>query len=168
MGGDTNGNSINTGHDDFVPGGDVSHPAFRVGQTESDLTSFIMSATLIRGQIRCKISTEYKCGYEIRPIIWFAKPTPQVKENLRRLGLEYRKTFVRTEDISKLCHAYRRYFNLSTMEDQLKTVDHFNGILPQPHTWEEVEEVIGLLDEHSESLRPPTRSDESRRGSELL
>lgn len=159
----TDGNPLDIRNDATLPGGDANDTPIRLAQTEVDLTSFLMSAVLIRGQIRCRLSTNFKCGYEIRPIIWFAKKTPQVMDNLERLGIKYRQTFVRTEDISKLCHAYRRYFNLSSMENELKAVDHFNGILPQPHTYDEVEEIIELLDEYSESLRPPTRSDESRK-----
>jgi|13_taG_2_1085334.scaffolds.fasta_scaffold01419_12 hypothetical protein len=162
----TDGGHYDIGGDIALSPVDDDDNPLHMDQAEGDLTSFIMSATLIRGQIRCKLSTIYQCGYEIRPIIWFVKRTPQVEDNLKRLGLEYRDTFVRTQDISKLCHAYRRYFNLSNMENQLKMVDHFNGILPQPHNHEEVEEIIDLLDEQSESLRPPSPSDESRKGSE--
>ena len=130
-------------------------------QREVNLIEFVVTASLLRGSIRCKHSTSYACGYEIRPIIWFSKKTKAIVESLEGLGLEWKSVFVRTEEITKICHAYRKFFSASPHENSLKTVDHFNGLLPQPQTYDEVEEVLEMLDKHSESLIPPTLSDKS-------
>jgi len=165
MGGFTDSGSGNPVDDAGIPPGDVAHPSFSMAEREVDLIPFIMSATLLRGQIRCRLSTTYECGYEIRPIIWFTKRIPEVLSSLKSLGLEYRETFVRTEDIAKICMAYRSYFGLSPMENQLKLVENLNGRMPQPHDHEEVEEVLEMIESMSESLIPPALSD-GRQGSE--
>jgi len=132
-----------------------------LGQREVDLIEFVVTASLLRGSIRCKHSTSYACGYEIRPIIWFSKKTEAILKSLEGLGLEWKSVFVRTEEITKICHAYRKFFPASPHENSLKRVDHFNGLLPQPQTYDEVEEVLEMLDDYSESLIPPTLSDKS-------
>ena len=165
MGGDTGSGGSNPVIDAGLPGGDVAHPSFSMAEREIDLIPFIMSATLLRGQIRCRLSTTYECGYEIRPIVWFTKRIPEVESSLKSLGLDFREVFVRTEDIAKICHAYRGYFGLSPMEHQLRLVENLNGRLPQPHDHEEVEEVLEMIESASESLIPPAPSAE-RQGSE--
>lgn len=165
MGGGVDSGGSNPVIDAGLPGGDVAHPSFSMAEREVDLIPFIMSATLLRGQIRCRLSTTYECGYEIRPIVWFTKRIPEVVSSLKSLGLEYREVFVRTEDIAKICMAYRSYFGLSPMENQLRLVEKLNGMIPQPHDHEEVEEVLEMIESMSESLIPPALSDE-RQGSE--
>jgi hypothetical protein len=141
-----------------------------VGRTDSvalqqtDLMNTLQSAMLIRGEIRCRLSTKFSCGYEIRPILWFSKRTPEVDATLKALGLSWKRTFVRTEDIAKLCHAFHNFFNLSTKAEGLKMVERLNGVLPQPLDYEEVEESLLLIESHSESLNTQSPSDESRTG----
>ena len=55
-------------------------------QREVDLIEFVVTASLLRGSIRCKHSTSYTYGYEIRPIIWFSK-TKRLLNLLRAWGL---------------------------------------------------------------------------------
>ena len=141
-----------------------------VGRTDSmalqqtDLIKTLQSAMLIRGEIRCRLSTKFSCGYEIRPILWFSKRTPEVEATLKALGLSWKRTFVRTEDIAKLCHAFHNFFNLSTKADGLRMVESLNGVLPQPLDYEEVRESLALIESHSESLNTQSPSDESPTG----
>lgn len=107
---------------------------------------------LIRGDIRCRLSQQYKCGYEIRPIIWFARRTQEIENTLEKIGLPWRKVFVKTEDITKLCHCFELFFSLSTRQKELEMVRYFNGILPQPNDYEEVLEVIGQIMQYHEAL----------------
>jgi len=141
-----------------------------IGRTDSvalqqtDLINTLQSAMLLRGEIRCRLSTKFKCGYEIRPILWFSKRTPEIEATLKALGLTWKETFVRTEDIAKLCHAFHDFFNLSTRADGLKMVERLNGALPQPLDYGEVEESLALIERCSEALNTQSPSDESRTG----
>ena len=130
---------------------------------QSDMTNTLMSAMLLRGEIRCRLSTKFKCGYEIRPIIWFSKRTEELDSTLEKIGLTWKQTFVRTEDITKLCHTFSRFFNLSSKSNGLKMVDRLNGILPQPLDYEEVEEALAQIESISEALRTQPPSDKSQR-----
>ena len=67
--------------------------------------------------------------------------------------------FCSDEEIKNATHTANS--STSPHENSLKTVDHFNELLPQPQTYDEVEEVLEMLDKHSESLIPPTLSDKS-------
>ena len=131
---------------------------------QTDLMKTLQSAMLIRGEIRCRLSTKFSCGYEIRPILWFSKRTPEVDATLKALGLSWKRTFVRTEDIAKLCHAFQDFFNLSTKAEGLRMVERLNGVLPQPLDYEEVRESLALIESHSESLNTQSPSEESRTG----
>lgn len=113
---------------------------------QTDLIKTMMSSLLIRGEIRCRLSTKFKCGYEIRPIIWFSKRTDEVDYTLKEIGLTWKRTFVRTEDITKLCHAFSPFFNLSTKSKGLKIVESLNGVLPQPLDYEEVQEALAQIE----------------------
>ena len=135
-----------------------------VALQQTDLINTLQSAMLIRGEIRCRLSTKFSCGYEIRPILWFSKRTPEVEATLKALGLSWKRTFVRTEDIAKLCHAFHNFFNLSTKADGLRMVESLNGVLPQPLDYEEVRESLALIESHSESLNTQSPSDESPTG----
>ena len=140
-----------------------------VGSTDSvalqqtDLMNTLQSAMLLRGEIRCRLSKKFSCGYEIRPILWFSKRTPEIDSTLTALGLRWKRTFVRTEDIAKLCHAYHDFFNLSTKAHALQMVERLNGVLPQPLDYAEVGESLTLIEKESESLNTQSPSDESHR-----
>lgn len=139
-----------------------------VGSTDSvalqqtDLMNTLQSAMLLRGEIRCRLSKKFSCGYEIRPILWFSKRTPEIDSTLEALGLGWKRTFVRTEDIAKLCHAFHDFFNLSTKAHGLKMVERLNGVLPQPLDYDEVGESLALIERESESLNTHSPSDDSR------
>lgn len=120
--------------------------------SKNALTDTMMSALLIRGDIRCRLSTKFKCGYEIRPIIWFSKKTDEIERTLEAIGLAWKNIFVTTEDITKLCHAFSKFFNLSSMSNQLKLVASLNGLLPQPLDYDEVVAALTQIEECSESL----------------
>jgi len=109
---------------------------------QTDLRNTLISAMLLRGDIRCRLTTKFKCGYEIRPIIWFSKQTDEVDATLEKIGLNWKRTFVRTEDITKLCFAFSKFFNLSTKSQGLKMVESLNGVLPQPLDYQEVKEAL--------------------------
>lgn len=119
---------------------------------ENALIDTMMSALLIRGDIRCRLSTKFKCGYEIRPIVWFSKRTDEIERTLEAIGLAWRNIFVTTEDIAKLCHAFSKFFNLSPMSKQLKLVASLNGLLPQPLDYDEVVETLTQIETYSEAL----------------
>ena len=87
-----------------------------------------------------------------------------MESTLEDLGLSWKRTFVRTEDIAKLCHAFRGFFNLSTKAHGLKLVERLNGALPQPLDYEEVGESLSLIESISESLNTQSPSDESPTG----
>jgi len=134
-----------------------------VDLSQTDLIDTLQSAVLIRGDIRCRLSTKFACGYEIRPIVWFAKRTPEIEATLSAIGLTWKQTFVMTEDITRLCHAFSRFFNLSTHADGLKLVESLNGRLPQPLEHEEVMEALAQIEKQSESLNTHSPSDKSQR-----
>lgn len=135
----------------------------RMDIPQTDLMNTLQAAMLLRGEIRCRLTTKFACGYEIRPIMWFAKRTPEIDSTLGMLGLEWRNPFVKTEDITKLCHAFRNFFNLSTKSFGLKMVDSLNGILPQPLEHEEVLEALAQIEKHGEALNTHSPSDKSQR-----
>jgi hypothetical protein len=135
-----------------------------VALQQTDLMNTLQAAMLLRGEIRCRLSKKFSCGYEIRPILWFSKRTPEIEATLKALGLTWKETFVRTEDIAKLCHAFHDFFNLSTKADGLKMVERLNGALPQPLDYDEVEESLALIERFSESLNTQSPSDEPRTG----
>lgn len=153
--------NINDFIDSFTGGN--SNLSNRVDISQTDLINTLMSALLIRGDIRCRLSKQYKCGYEIRPIVWFSRQTPQIDSTLAKIGLSWKRVFVKTEDITKLCHAFGNFFSLSPNHYELMMVHHLNGILPQPLNHEEVEEVLQQVEKCSEALRPQPASDKSLR-----
>ena len=119
---------------------------------ETDLINTMKAAMLIRGDIRCRFSQQYKCGYEIRPIVWFVRRTDEIDRTLEKIGLAWRKVFVKTEDITKLCHCFEMFFSLSTKQKELQMVQYFNGILPQPNDYDEVVEVLSQIKKYNEAL----------------
>lgn len=134
-----------------------------VGLSTTDMMDTLVSASLLRGDIRVKLSTKFKVGYEIRPIMWFVKKTPEIIRTLNKIGVEYRNIFVTTTDITKLCHTFKPYFNASNMSDGLNMVNELNGILPQPLTHEEVDQALKQIEKQGEALRPQPASVESQR-----
>tara|TARA_R110000796_G_scaffold20277_2_gene60505 strand:- start:466 stop:933 length:468 start_codon:yes stop_codon:yes gene_type:complete len=147
---DTDLFGLNTRNDADLPGSDDHIAPVVVAQGEDDLVPLMMAAVLLRGDIRVVHSTKFDVGYEIKPIMWFSKKTDDVLFTLDRIGLSYRGIYSRTEDITKLCHAFHRFFSLSRREKQLKMVRHFNGILPQPIEQDEVHEVLDMIDNYVE------------------
>ena len=131
---------------------DDSNIPISLALQETDLINTMKAAMLIRGDIRCRLSTQYKCGYEIRPIIWFVRRTDEIDKTLEKIGLSWRKVFVKTEDITKLCHCFELFFSLSTKQKELQMVQYFNGILPQPNDYEEVVEVLHQIKKYHEAL----------------
>jgi len=154
--------NINNQPGSSIAGGDNRTDS--VVLSENDLIRTMQSAMLIRGEIRCRLSTKFSCGYEIRPIIWFAKRTPEIDATLNQLGLTWKQTYVKTEDIAKLTHAFQRFFNLSVKSHGLKMVARLNGVLPQPLDYDEVQESLAQIEKHSEALNSQSPSDESRKG----
>jgi len=131
---------------------DDSNIPISLALQETNLINTMKAAMLIRGDIRCRLSTQYKCGYEIRPIIWFVRRTDEIDKTLEKIGLSWRKVFVKTEDITKLCHCFELFFSLSTKQKELQMVQYFNGILPQPNDYEEVVEVLHQIKKYHEAL----------------
>ena len=82
----------------------------------------------------------------------FSKKTDEIERTLEAIGLAWKNIFVTTEDITKLCHAFSKFFNLSLMSEQLKLVASLNGLLPQPLDYEEVVESLTQIETHSEAL----------------
>ena len=131
---------------------DDSNIPISLALQETNLINTMKAAMLIRGDIRCRLSTQYKCGYEIRPIICFVRRTDEIDKTLEKIGLSWRKVFVKTEDITKLCHCFELFFSLSTKQKELQMVQYFNGILPQPNDYDEVVEVLHQIKKYHEAL----------------
>ena len=147
-----NGDVHNINNVAITPFADIDSLSDSMGLSKNDLMNILTSALLIRGEIRCRLSTKFKCGYEIRPIIWFSKRTEEIESTLKGLGLKWKRIYVKTEDIAKLCHAFKDLFSLSTKEHGLKMVERLNGILPQPLDYEEVKETLNQIQKCSEGL----------------
>jgi hypothetical protein len=143
--------------------GDTDSLSDNMALSQTDLMNTLMSALLIRGSIRCRLSTKFKCGYEIRPIVWFSKRINEVETTLGGIGLTWKKTFVKTEDITKICYSLSSFFNLSPDSNELKLVASLNGVLPQPLDYEEVLEALAQIEECSESLITLPPSHKSQR-----
>lgn len=149
------------------PGSLSSSIPSSVGLPTNDMMDTLISASLLRGDIRVKLSTKFKVGYEIRPIMWFVKKTPEIQRTLNKIGIEYREIFVTTSDLTKLCHAFKPYFNASNMSDGLNMVNELNGVLPQPLTYEEVDQALKQIEKQGEALRPQPASVEPQRSERI-
>tara|TARA_R100000951_G_C2652320_1_gene184790 strand:- start:3755 stop:4279 length:525 start_codon:yes stop_codon:yes gene_type:complete len=158
-----NGNVRNVGNEPSNPDPGAVDLSHSVDLSQDGLTDTLMSAMLLRGDIRCRLSTKFKCGYEIRPIMWFSKRIDAIDRTLEALGLVWKDTFVKTQDIAKLCYTFKQYFPLSPRAIGLESVRQLNGYLPQPLDHEEVEEALKLVEKISEALRPQHASDKTLR-----
>jgi hypothetical protein len=142
-----NDGDVHNLNDQPIDADDYFNPlSHSVDLQQTDLINTLKSAMLLRGDIRCRLTTKFKCGYEIRPIIWFSKQTDELDATLEKIGLTWKQTFVRTEDITKLCHVFSNFFNLSTKSQELKIVESLNGVLPQPLDYQEVEEALSQIE----------------------
>ena len=114
----------------------------------------VILASLIRGGIKCVRPTERKCGYQIRPELWFTVVKPGVQRALESHSLTVRLTYSDTEEITRILNIVNGLEDLSATSHGLQMVRDLNGIIEQPRTHEDVVNVLEILDKY-ESVHNP-------------
>jgi len=112
-------------------------------QDERDILTL---ARWIRGDIRCQKSSERKCGYLIRPELWFSTMKSGIARALEAKGLPVRMSYSNTEEIASILHIIDGLEEWSNTYDGIMMVKDLNGILDQPSTYEEVLYALDLLE----------------------
>tara|TARA_R100000152_G_C6775787_1_gene204436 strand:+ start:2309 stop:2722 length:414 start_codon:yes stop_codon:yes gene_type:complete len=126
------------------------------GILNQDDRDVIVLASLIRGGIKCIKTNERKCGYQIRPELWFTVMKPGAQRALETHGVAVRLLYSDTEEITKILNIINGLEDLSPTDYGLNTVRDLNGIIEQPRNHEEVIKVLDILDEY-ESVHNPNR-----------
>lgn len=107
----------------------------------------IILASTIRGDIKCVQSIERKCGYIIRPELWFTNIEAGAARALSEVGLTLRTTYSKEDEISKILQIIKGLEDLSSTTSGLMMVKTANGVLVQPNTHQEVKDALDYLDE---------------------
>tara|TARA_R100001463_G_scaffold24537_5_gene58482 strand:+ start:2552 stop:2941 length:390 start_codon:yes stop_codon:yes gene_type:complete len=107
----------------------------------------IILASTIRGDIKCVQSIERKCGYIIRPELWFTNIEAGAARALSEVGLTLRTTYSKENEISKILQIIKGLEDLSSTTSGLMMVKTANGVLVQPNTHQEVKDALDYLDE---------------------
>lgn len=107
-------------------------------------------ARWIRGDIRCQKSIERKCGYLIRPELWFNTMKAGIARALEAKGLPVRMAYSNTEEIASILHMIDGLEEWSETEEGILIVKDLNGILDSPTTYEEVLLALDLLEKSRE------------------
>ena len=124
------------------------------GILNQDDHDVVILASLIRGGIKCVRTTERKCGYQIRPELWFTVVKPGVQRALESHSLTVRLTYSDTEEITRILNIVNGLEDLSATSHGLQMVRDLNGIIEQPRTHEDVVNVLEILDKY-ESVHNP-------------
>ena len=124
------------------------------GILNQDDRDVVILASLIRGGIKCVRTTERKCGYQIRPELWFTVVKPGVQRALESHSLTVRLTYSDTEEITRILNIVNGLEDLSATSHGLQMVRDLNGIIEQPRTHEDVVNVLEILDKY-ESVHNP-------------
>tara|TARA_R100000742_G_C4279018_1_gene102673 strand:- start:1355 stop:1744 length:390 start_codon:yes stop_codon:yes gene_type:complete len=107
----------------------------------------IILASTIRGDIKCVQSIERKCGYIIRPELWFTNIEAGAARALSEVGLTLRTTYSKEDEISKILQIIKGLEDLSSTTNGLMMVKTANGVLVQPNNHQEVKDALDYLDE---------------------
>lgn len=107
----------------------------------------IILASTIRGDIKCVQSTERKCGYIIRPELWFTHVEAGAARALLEVGLTLRTTYSKENEINKILQIIKGLEDLSSTTEGLMMVKTANGVLVQPNNHQEVKDALDYLDE---------------------
>jgi|SRR5210317_26632 hypothetical protein len=107
----------------------------------------IILASTIRGDIKCVQSIERKCGYIIRPELWFTNIEAGAARALSEVGLTLRTTYSKEDEINKILQIIKGLEDLSSTTSGLMMVKTANGVLVQPNTHQEVKDALDYLDE---------------------
>ena len=124
------------------------------GILNQDDRDVVILASLIRGGIKCVRTTERKCGYQIRPELWFTIIKPGIQRALASHGLTVRLTYSDTEEITRILNIINGLDDLSSTSQGLQAVRDLNGIIEQPRTHEDVVKVLEMLNKY-ESVHNP-------------
>ena len=124
------------------------------GILNQDDRDVVILASLIRGGIKCVRTTERKCGYQIRPELWFTVVKPGVQRALESHSLTVRLTYSDTEEITRILNIVNGLEDLSATSHGLQMVRDLNGIIEQPRTHEDVVNVLEILAKY-ESVHNP-------------
>lgn len=107
----------------------------------------IILASTIRGDIKCVQSIERKCGYIIRPELWFSKIEAGAARAIEDAGLTLRTIYSKVDEINKILSIIKGLEDLSNTTDGLMMVKTANGVLVQPNNHQEVKDALDYLDE---------------------
>ena len=124
------------------------------GILNQDDRDVVILALLIRGGIKCVRTSERKCGYQIRPELWFTTIKPGIQRALESQGITVRLTYSDIEEITKILNIINGLEDLSSTSQGLHTVRDLNGIITQPRTHDEVVKVLEILNNY-ESVHNP-------------
>ena len=114
-----------------------------------DDRDIIILASTIRGDIRCVHSTERKCGYIIRPELWFTVMKAGAARALVAHNIPVKNMYGDERHISSLLNIIAGLEDLSPTTDGINLVRDLNGRLKQPSDYSQVLSALELI----ESLR---------------
>ena len=127
------------------------------GILNQDDRDVIILASLLRGGVKCVRTSERKCGYQIRPELWFTVVKPGIQRALESHGVVVRLIYSDTEEITKILNIINGLDDLSPTSQGLRIVRDLNGTIEQPRTHEEVVKVLEILDKY-ESVHNPSHA----------
>jgi hypothetical protein len=107
----------------------------------------IILASTIRGDIKCVQSIERKCGYVIRPELWFSKIEAGSARAIEDAGLTLRTIYSKVDEINKILSIINGLEDLSSTTEGLRMVKTANGVLVQPNNYQEVKDALDYLDD---------------------
>lgn len=114
-----------------------------LNQNDRDI---IILSSLIRGGVKCVKTTERKCGYIIRPELWFTVVKAGAARALEAKGIEIREVYSDIEEITGILNIINGLEDLSSTTEGLLLVRQLNGILFQPETHEDVKTALDLIE----------------------
>jgi hypothetical protein len=110
----------------------------------------VILASTIRGNVKCVHSTERKCGYIIRPELWFTVIEAGTGRALTNHGLEIRSVYSKPSEITTILNMIRGLEDLSTTTEGLHLVRELNGVLRQPRNHEGVLFALEIIESSRE------------------
>lgn len=106
----------------------------------------VILASSIRGGIRCEKTKERKCGYLIRPELWFRVMKEGSQRALESHGLVVRLTYTKPTEITKILGIINGLEDLSSTTEGLHGVRDLNGTLVQPRTHDDVLKALEIIE----------------------
>ena len=133
----------------------------------------VILASTIRGDIKCVRSTERKCGYIIRPELWFNVVTAGAGRALTNHSIEIRGGYSQPTEITAILHVIKGLEDLSPTTEGLHLVRELNGVLKQPQDHQDVLNALDMIESLREIKRdtalptyPTTRREHGRSDTE--